>query len=252
MALACLVVRPAAAAPSWRYFDPVTITADDIAWFRACRSTWIDCESGAPAIIPGDMTLAAYGNAFDEPSSSVVARMERLSCAFFLHAAFGPGRYPFRKPLQGRRAFKVSADHIRLLQTTNWRTGTIDCKRPYGDYTHFEIDMARAVGLPVTRSAEGYDEIGTKGEARMDVLHKEMLFVLQAYIEHAVLAPGQWFIPYDGWDGIVMPRCVPVGDAQVADYKASMAAIAMKGIFETPYDLVVPNIRASAALFSVR
>lgn len=145
----------------------------------------------------------------------------------------------------------MSADHIRLLQTTSWRASTIDCKRPYGDYRHFQIDMARALGLPVMRSAEGYDEIGPGNEARMNALHGEMLFVLQAYIEHAELQPGDWIIPYDGCEGIVMPRCVPVGEDQLAHYKAATAAIALRGMRETRSDLVVRKLNASSALFAV-
>ncbi|SFY37037.1 hypothetical protein SAMN04244548_03885 [Paracoccus pantotrophus] len=250
--LACLALRPASAAPEWRHIDPVAISAEDIAWFRACRAVWIDCESGAPGIVPGDMTLEDYATEFDKPRSTIIARMERLVCAFFLHARFTPGTYAFRQPLEGRTSFTVTPDHIRLLQTTSWRGSVIDCKRPYGDYVHFEIDMARALGLPVVLSPEGYDEIGPENEARMDALHGEMLFVLQAYLEHAEMRPGDWFIPYDGWEGIVMPRCVPVGADQVARYKATMAAITFRGMWETPYDLVVPRINASVALFAVK
>ena len=249
--LAGLALRPASASPEWRHAAPASITAEDIAWFRACRAVWIDCESGAPAIVPAGMTPEEYGAEFDDPSSALLARMERLVCAFFLHAAFRPGSYQFRKPVAEQDGFTVTPDHIRLLQITSWRTSAIDCKRPYGDFTHFEIDMARALGLPVERSAEGYDEIGPENEARMGDLHRQMLFVLQAYIEHAQLRPGDWFIPYDGWEGIVMPRCVPVGADRIARYRADMAAIALRGMWETPSDLVVPKIRASLALFAV-
>ena len=107
-------------------------------------------------------------------------------------------------------------------------------KRPYGAYTHFEIDMARALGLPIVESAEGYDEIGPENEARMDGLHKEMLFVLQAYIDRAELLPGAWFIPYDGWDIVVLPRCVRVEQWRIVRYKIAMAAIRLRGIWTTP------------------
>jgi len=245
------VRRAKAGERDWRYKDKVAIAAEDIDWFRQCRSTWIDCESGAPAIVPGELSEGAYGVEFDKDASPLLARLERLVCAYFLHAAFDAGGYALRIPLEGRAAIDVTPEHISLLRATNWRGPAIDCKRPYGDYTHFEIDMARALELPVTRSAKGYDEVADVVEQRMDALHKEMQFVLQAYIENARLAPGQWFIPYEGWNGIILPRCKPVGAEQIAAYESAMAVIALRALVQSPGDLVVPKIEASVALFAV-
>ncbi len=250
VSLAAFTVRPAAAG-QWRYPQPVGISAEDIAWFRHARSTWIDCESGAPAIIPDGMDEAAYWDAFDSPASTALARLEKVMCAFFLHARFGPGPYTLAKPMNGRSSFEVTTEHIKLLQTTNWRSSTVDCKRPYGDFVHFEIDMARALDVPVTQSSEGYDEIGEEAEARMDALHQEMLFVLQCYLENATMVPGNWLIPYDGWESIILPRCEPVTGQKMDAYKVAMAEIALRGIVQSEYDLVIPKLKASADLFSI-
>ena len=249
--LAAVVASPAFAAPSWRYARPVTITADDIEWFRRARALWIDCEAGAPAIIPQGMDEDAYWNAFENPASDALQRMERVICAFFLHASFSPGRYTLSQPVKGLSSFEVTANHVRLLQTTSWRSSSIDCKRPYGDFTHFEIDMARALGLPITEGAEGYAEIGPENESKMVALHERMLFVLQCDVEHAAMEPGDWFIPFDGWEGIIHPRCVPVSDQKIKIYESAMAAIALRGIVESDYDLVVPKLKASSDLFSL-
>lgn len=50
--LAPMQSRCAGAASAERYTSPVEIKADDIAWFRACRSAWIESERGAPAVVP--------------------------------------------------------------------------------------------------------------------------------------------------------------------------------------------------------
>jgi hypothetical protein len=248
--LSCMASRAALAASTWRYYDKVEITAADIAWFHACRSTWIDCESGAPAIIPDDMSVEDFENEYDKPDAPVLARMERLICAFFLHASFEPGSYSFRQPVNGQPGFVVTPEHIRLLQSTHWRTAAIDCKRPYGNYTYYEIDMARTLGLPITRSAKGFAEIEPAIKARMDSLHQDLLFVLQAYIENARLAPGSWFIPFDGWQWIILPRCTPVTSWRIAKYRLSKAVIALRALFgESSFDLIVANMKASSALF---
>jgi len=211
----------------WKFTDKVEITAEDIAWFRACRSTWIRCEAGAPAIVPGDMFLDDFEDALDEEHGKGLSRFEKVVCAFFLNARFSAGRYALRQPLEGRTSFGVTDEHFRLLRAAVWRAAMIDCKRPYGDYTNYPIDMARILGLPITRNPQGYDEISAQDDARMVVLHEEMLFVVQAYIEHAELAPGRWLVPWDGWDsrGIFGPRCTPPTAAQAAAYQHAIAAI---------------------------
>jgi len=223
----------------WKFTDKVEITTEDITWFRACRSAWLNTESGAPTIVPGDMPAEEFAELeledlnfeqmYDKELSAVLSRLERIVCAFFLNARFTAGSYSLRRAPDSRTSFVVTDDHIRLLRLANWRAAAIDGKRPYGDYTHYTIDMARTLGLPVTRNADtGYDEIGAEAEVRMKALHREMLFVLQAYIEHAELSPGRWLIPYEGWDGvdgIFGPRCAPPTAAQVAAYQRAIAVI---------------------------
>lgn len=219
------IALPAYAAPKrWRFLTPVTITADDIAWFRTAQSIWLDVESGAPAMLPAGVR-DKYVDAEELNANPYFRRLEPIACAFFLHATFAPGDYALATKPDGRARFTVTTDHVRLLQITNWRTFAIDGKRPYGDFTNFPIDMARRLGLKITRSPKGYDEISKADEARMEAMHLEMLFVLQAYIEHAQLEPGNWTIPYDGWNGNLLPRCAPVPAAQLDAYKQTMTKV---------------------------
>ncbi|MDR0274684.1 MAG: hypothetical protein LBI48_04970 [Burkholderiaceae bacterium] len=215
----------------WKFADKVEITGEDIAWFQACHATWMNRDAGAPAIVPGDMPVQDFENALgeklNEGSSAVLSRLEKIVCAFFLNARFMAGSYSLRQSPEGTTSFMVTHEHVRLLRAANWRAAMIDCKRPYGDDTHYTNDMARILGLPITRGPQGDAQIGAEAEARMGALHEEMRFVLQAYIEHAELLPGDWFVPCDGWDGdvTIAPRCTPPTSAQVAAYRRTIAAI---------------------------
>ena len=204
----------------------IEITQADIDWFRRSRAEWVDCESGAPAIVPPDMTLEQFGNVLDGGTSPAFDRFVDVATAFFLHASFAPGHYAFEPPFEKRAAFDVTDKHIRLLQRANWRSFMIDCKRPYGDFTHFEIDMADILGLPVTKDAKGHAQIGAAAEKRMDALHVEVLLALQAYIRFARLNPGRYVVPERGpAQTLGRPLCRPVSATRIAMYQRALAAV---------------------------
>jgi hypothetical protein len=217
---------PEAAAPPAP--GSIAITQDDIDWFRRSTAEWIPCESGAPAIVAPDLSLEQFGDALDgggSTASPVFDRFVKVTAAFFLHASFAPGHYGFLPPFAKRDAFDVSAEHIRLLQHANWRTFMIDCKRPYGDFTHYQIDMADILGLKVTKDAKGYAQIGAEAEKRMDALHADMLYALQAYIRFARLGPGRYVVPERGLSQTVgRPLCRPVSATRIAMYQRALAA----------------------------
>ncbi|WP_198085920.1 hypothetical protein [Variovorax sp. E3] len=203
----------------------VEITQEDIDWFRRSKAEWIDCESGAPAIVPPDLTLEQLGEAIDGGPSPAFDRFTNVASAFFLHASFAQGHYAFQPPVGRREAFDVTDEHIRLLQRANWRTFMIDCKRPYGDFTHFEIDMADILGLPLKKDAKGHAQIGKDAEQRMDALHADMLYALQAYIRFARLNPGRYVVPGRSFaHAVSRPLCRPVSATRVALYQRALKA----------------------------
>lgn len=206
----------------------IAITQEDIDWFRRSKAEWMACESGAPAIVPPDLSLEQFGEALDGGNSRVSPvfdRFVRVTSALFLHASFAPGHYGFLPPFEKRAAFDVTAEHIRLLQHANWRTFMIDCKRPYGDFTHYQIDMADILGLPVSKDAKGHAQIGKDAEQRMDALHADMLYALQAYIRFARLSPGRYVVPERGLSQTVgRPLCRPVSATRIALYQRALAA----------------------------
>ena len=216
---------PAAAPAASPQPGSIEITQADIDWFRRSHAEWVGCESGAPAIVPPDMTLEQFGEVLDGGNSPVFERFVNVAAAFFLHASFVAGHYAFQPPFEKRNAFDVTAEHIRLLQHANWNSFVIDCKRPYGDFTHFQIDMADILGLPITRDAKGRAQIGMDAERRMNALHGDILPTLQAYIRFARLNPGRYVVP---GRGIAQtrgrPLCRPVSATRVAMYQRALQA----------------------------
>lgn len=237
-----------------RYVSPVDITADDIGWFRACRSVWIESEAGAPAAVPAEVSFQALGEFGDGRPREVYERLERVLCAFFLHSRFASGRYPLNPRVAPTEAFAgapdlsafdVSPDRLRLFRHTSWRTLIIDTKRPYGDYQAYEIEMAEILRLPIP---PGDERLPRETEARMQALHRDMLFVLQAYLQHAELMPGRYQIPFDGWETMILPRCTPIPQARLDAYIQAMQRVRQETFPNDPAK-VVPRFKAAALLF---
>jgi hypothetical protein len=242
-----------------RYPSPVEITADDIAWFRECRSAWIESECGAPAVVPARMSLQEAASALDgDPRmADVLHRLERTLCAFCVHGRFAPGHYVLAPPVPASEGFAgarelaefdVSADHVKLLQRTDWRAPTINSKRPYGVASYCEIDVARIVGIPLPPLRDGED-LPAELDARLTALHHDLLFVLQAFLQHAELAPGRYRIPFNGWDDL-RPRCQPATQARVDAYVQTWEHLRRQTFPDRPA-MVVPIMQASQMLFGL-
>jgi len=97
---------------------------------------------------------------------------------------------PIKVPPEDRFTFHVTSEHLTLMRNVNTRTfdgyvELMDFKRPYGDMTHFYIDMADALGEPVPCDSEGRAAFTPEAEQRYERLHGEMLFAVQAFWDHA-------------------------------------------------------------------
>jgi hypothetical protein len=174
------------------------LTQTDIDWLRSATVGWDNCEAGAPIIEPA-------GQSFFSGRAS--KRLADLLPIFFLHARFAPGVYD----IGSDQPFTVTPDHIKLLKVASWRGAAIDCKRPYGDFTNFTIDMAEALGLPITIGANRIARISPQDDERLGALHLQMQKVVAAYMRHAALSPGSYLAPRDGLEpeGAARPRLVP-------------------------------------------
>ena len=173
------------------------VTQADIKWLRSAKVEWNGCEAGAPIIIPTGMLF----------SQRKQERLGTLLPVFFLHARFAPGIYK----VGADKAFEVTPEHIKLLKVMSWEGPAVDCKRPYGNFTNFTIDMAKALGLPITAGADRIARISPQDDERMGVLHLQMQNVVAAYLRYADLSPGAYQVPRDGLEpeGAARPRLAP-------------------------------------------
>lgn len=70
-----------------------------------------------------------------------------------------------------------------------------DAKRPYGDFTFIEVDMAAILGeLPPVTGGNGpaIFEPSPELAERLQRLHWQMLVSMQVFVERVALAPGRY------------------------------------------------------------
>ncbi len=120
-----------------------------------------------------------------------------IASHFITEGHLEPGRYvlPEATDASGRdEAVTVSAEHLALLRRMNTRmldytVMLMDSKRPYGDMSHFYIDMARALGEPIPLDENGYAAFMPEVIARYDELHSQMPQVVRVFWRHATFVP---------------------------------------------------------------
>lgn len=198
-------IAAALAAPA-----PDHLTPTHAAVIRALRVSWVPIESGAPGLSPEFPfgwrcpTRRHAAAALGIRDEALLARtlteagllVPRLTAG---GAALAPGRYPVPADMRDAFAdpdwgvaddgtFAFDERHAILLKHLNWRTEPldgpywplpfVDGKRPYGDCSYFQIDMAAHLGRP----HDGADDAG------LESLHAHMLAALQVFLVHAALA----------------------------------------------------------------
>jgi hypothetical protein len=87
------------------------------------------------------------------------------------------------------------------LDTGGFPAAMADPKRPYGDFTYIEVDMARILGvLPPRQEGDGpaIFEPGPELALRLQRLHWQMLVAMQVFIEQMDLDPGVYGLHADG------------------------------------------------------
>jgi hypothetical protein len=86
--------------------------------------------------------------------------------------------------------FTLTGRHVTLLRQANWRGPVMDPKRPYGDSTYFELDMADILGEHLAKTADG--QLMDQDQKRLWKLHTETLPALQVYLQKASITPGEY------------------------------------------------------------
>jgi hypothetical protein len=201
-----------------------TLTAAHLTLLRQATALWTPVEAGSPAILISPKELddlpaeeieadiaARAGLAVGELETArrLVAELPEAFAQFLAHGTLAAGRYTYANPivefpfaaqalppeltdLAGDEAvvFDLVDEHLALLRTARWRGLWMNSKRPYGDMTYFELDMARILDEPVLRNEDA--RLPVAQEQRLSKLHAETLPALQVYLYHAEVALGEY------------------------------------------------------------
>jgi len=134
----------------------------------------------------------------------------------FLFGNLEPGAYRYRKPVGDQieysplvvegmpqsSEFHFTSEHRELLRWSmvensevGWEGQTVpgcDPKRPYGDFTYYQLEMAKHLNRPTTENEEGYNEISDETEEELTQLHHSMQAAWQVFIDNFELSSGEF------------------------------------------------------------
>ncbi len=191
-----------------------TLTDAHIKLLRNSVAVWIPIESGAPGVLISPLqadgeeepTPAMYADiakraglaSVDEQQiRQMMTEMPEALAQLLEHGKLKAGTYRYENPLAGDSfaqtlpselaplakeksvSFTFTDQHAKLLRHARWRGLFMNPKRPYGDMTSFELDMADILKVPAD-------------EQRLWKLHTETLPALQIYLQKAAIAPGEY------------------------------------------------------------
>lgn len=175
---------------------------------RAVRVGWNGTEVGAPCF-PPDW----------EPEPDDL-HLLRIATA---HGACPTGTYSYRRPpedheysffverLADETTFEFTDQHRSLLTAMSWELSdpyvdedipSADPKRPYGDFTFYQLEMALHLELIPAKRPTDYDPLTPEIVDAMTALHSQMQPVLQVFLQHFEIPEGRLFTGEDwgGWD----------------------------------------------------
>ncbi|GAT00667.1 hypothetical protein [Mycolicibacterium fortuitum] len=175
---------------------------------RTVRVGWDGTEVGAPCFAPDWET---------EPGD---LDLLRIAAGFGVCTA---GEYTYQRPpadheyslfvedLPEFSTFDFTGQHRTLLARMSWELSDpyfddevpgCDPKRPYGDFTFYQLEMALHLGLIPPKKPAGEDPMTPELVAAMTALHQRMQPALQVFLHHFVIPDGQRFTGNDwgGWE----------------------------------------------------
>ena len=198
--------------------------AGDMVMLRRMHVTWAPIEAGGPVVEP-DMI---FGNADAAetamrltglPKAEAVKKLRALCVRlpqFITKARIEPGEYTvpaefresFADPAHGLNSegkFTLTRQHLILLQQglrwenrrddgdeEFWPVQGINFKRPYGDYTYYEYEMAAILGEPYTVDPATGDNVDDPAkDAALEKLHMELLGALQVVLLYGEMPAGK-------------------------------------------------------------
>lgn len=117
---------------------------------------------------------------------------------------------PFVEKLADQSMFQFTEQHRRLLSTMSWAVSDpyfdedvpgADPKRPYGDFTFYQLEMALHLGLIPAQKPADHDPMTPEIVEAMTLLHGHMQPALQVFLQHFQIAEGAVFTgeEWGGW-----------------------------------------------------
>lgn len=166
---------------------------------RRVRVSWDGAETGAPCL---------------EPSGEYPKDLLYALQIAVLFGRLNPGKFVYSKPLGGdveysplsveelpeASSFWFQDDHRELLKHSviqnsevGWDGESVpgcDPKRPYGDFSYYQLEMAKHLHRPTTKNSDGYHQISEELESELTLLHHTMQAAWQVFLENFELEPG--------------------------------------------------------------
>jgi hypothetical protein len=190
-----------------------TLTNAHIKLLRNSTVVWVPMESGAPAVLISPLEMdgeakpelyadvakrAGLSPVDNQQIRKLLAEMPEALAQLLAHGELEAATYRYDNPLvtlslaeetlppelahlakDKSVSFPFTEQHAALLRHARWRGLFMNPKRPYGDMTSFERDMAAILKVP-------------EDERRLWKLHTETLPALQIYLQKASIAPGEY------------------------------------------------------------
>jgi hypothetical protein len=197
---------------------------------RSSTVIWNEIEAGAPVVlysrellesasIPYSDIATRAGLSLGSPPTaaqigeieSLIAELPEALLQLIERGVLEPGRHSYLNPLAGWREdlvpsqwresgrkstveFVSTPRHATLLRRLSWRGLAVDAKRPYGDSSYFELEMAEVLGdvEPQDEDADVDGLLSAAQEKGLRQEHAETLPALQVFLREAVVAPGRY------------------------------------------------------------
>ena len=203
---------------------PPVLAPRHLALAAHLRVDWMPVESGAPCIdaerpLVGEGPAVALAKAALDTEDAALAirtlaEVGRLIPDIVAGLALAPGVYAVPADMRAWFAtgacgvddagfFDLRAEHLVLLRAAQWRVVDSDCiddvlaygdeawpmpyidgKRPYGDCSYYQLDIARLLGEPYALDDRGYAIPAQDKDDRLEQLHVETLGALQVLLAH--------------------------------------------------------------------
>src|SRR5450830_201021 len=204
--------------------SPPVLGPRHLALAARLRVDWMPVESGAPCIdaerpllgegSPQALAMAILDTDDEALAIRTLAEVGRLIPDIVDAIGLAPGPYAVPAEMRAWFAtgacgvddaglFDLRAEHLVLLRAAQWRMVDSDCiddvlaygdaawpmpyidgKRPYGDCSYYQLDMATLLGEPYALDERGHAIAAQDKDDRLEQLHVETLPSLQVLLTH--------------------------------------------------------------------